>query len=149
MIHYAALGEERTACDRVCSAPSEEQHTTAYRVAGTDLFGYRDATLDPRRVNCPTCIANMPEVPLCACGAPALYGGGATVRHAGVVDARPALHCAEHCPDDCRCQQCNKPLLDAAESFCQGCLDATDEDNGHDGITEYSDPAGVGGATAY
>lgn len=162
MIHYAALGEERTACDLPCRAPTDAEHSTKFAAVGvvTSIRSFSwsrsktEASLDPRRVDCPTCIANMPEVPLCECGAPALYGRGAREFAAKVggyqrIGHDDALYCAEHCPDDCKCQQCGRPLMDASESFCQGCLDATDEDNGHDGITEYSDPAGVGGSAAY
>lgn len=59
----------------------------------------------------------------CSCGAPALYG------------ADEPLYCGEHAPDDCRCMACAKPLLDASESFCEGCLEPDDGD----GITEYGE----------
>ena len=126
LIHYSALGSTQTACGMPCRAPTEEEHQTARfaLVEGrpTIMDDRIAASLDPRHVDCPECIAQMPDVPCCGCGAPALYGAHRS---------DPAEFCAEHAPDDCRCVECGKPLLDASEAFCAGCLDR-------------GDPAGVG-----
>lgn len=135
MIHYTALGDERTACDLPCRAPTEEKHTVkaTWPIVRIETI----ASLDPRLVTCPDpeCVSAAKDAPRCACGAPALYGALA-------ADAEPKF-CADCADEDARCMQCAKPLLDAAESFCDGCLDATDVDNGRDGITEHADPAGL------
>ena len=137
--HYADLGEGWTACGKECCAPSEDEHTTSpLRRDGADSI---IASLDFRAVTCSSCIDVMPFVVPCHCGAPALYG-----------QDRPGVSgrqwCKDHTPEACRCQQCNRPLLDAAASFCDRCLDADSPDTG-DGITEYGDPAGCGGARAW
>ncbi len=148
MIHYAALGESMTACGLPCRAPTEDEHHTG---AAQPYALATPATLDPRRVDCIDCATEAALAPRCACGAPALYGGGVRVgglrAHGGIVDsAREAEFCSEHTPSDARCQQCDRPLIDASESFCARCLYADSDDTG-DGITR--DPAGMGCGSAY
>lgn len=159
MIHYAALGEAETACDLPCRAPTVNWPSRAlvlgFGIAWTNSHGWlriyewdivHSTTIDPRTVDCPECVANMPDVPACHCGAPALYGAGdieaGRPLELNRVGFDPGPHwCAEHTPSDCRCLGCAKPLLDASESYCAACLDP---DNG-DGITAaYGDPAGFG-----
>lgn len=133
MIHYAGLGDTLTTCGLACRPPTEDTHTRAWtnpvtlRLAGM-------ASLEPRLVDCPTCVAELPGVATCACGAPALYGGMIVPCHDPACGPRPgpecprmigidAAYCAEHAPEDCRCQRCRRPLLDAFDSYCAGCLE--------------------------
>jgi len=126
--HYAALGSTQTACGMPCRAPTEDEHQTArfILVEGrpTAMDDRIAASLDPRHVDCSECIAKMPDVPCCGCGAPALYGSRPGYPRTDYV-AGPQ-YCAEHCPDDDRCLDCRKPLLDANEGVCAGCLDRGD-----------------------
>lgn len=149
MIHYAALGDSMTACGLPCRAPTEDEHHTG---AAQPYALATPASLDPRRVDCIGCATEAALAPRCACGAPALYGAGeplsVTMMERGFDVERRAEpeFCAEHTPSDARCQQCDRPLVDASQSFCEGCLSADSDDTG-DGITR--DPAGLGCGSAY
>lgn len=131
MIHYAGLGDTLTTCGLACRPPTEDTHTRAWtnpvtlRLAGM-------ASLDPRLVDCPTCVAELPEIATCACGAPALYGSRPGEHFAVCNDQlcvccrrlfSDAQYCAACASGDCRCQRCRRPLLDAFDSFCAGCLE--------------------------
>lgn len=154
--HYTPLGETLTACELPCRAPTEDRHTTIFMVVEhvawigdvwiRNGYEYDRATIDPRHVDCPGCIAALPDVPACQCGAPALYGApnaALAMEYAARRMTVPgALYCGEHVPDAYRCLACPKPLLDTSETYCGACLDP---DTG-DGITR--DPAACGCAVA-
>jgi hypothetical protein len=157
VIHYAALGDSATACGLPCRAPTEDEHGTGCFI-GHPLSKARYAlcaSLDPRLVDCIDCAAEAALAPRCACGAPALYGA-ARVEHEDYCNGYACgacndatgepRFCAEHAPPEARCQQCDRPLVDASESFCERCLFADPDDTG-DGITR--DPAGLGCGSAY
>lgn len=140
--HYTGLGETTTACGLPCRTPTEDERARVLpiavriepRISNGVLWFARtatradEATLDPRHVDCPECIAELPDVPACQCGAPALYGVRSDHEdycdgYACAACSSKAQWCEEHAPDDCRCTQCRKPLLDASESYCAACLD--------------------------
>lgn len=120
--HYAGLGDERTACGLTCRPATEDTYTRAWsdpvtlRLAGM-------GSLDPRLVDCPTCVAELPEISTCACGAPALYGEGIKRFEGGTMTLLPAQWCVVCAPTEVRCQRCRRALRDADDSFCGGCLE--------------------------